>query len=672
MSTVVRPPSSRLGEQDLHWFNEGTHRRAYEKLGAHPSEQDGVRGVRFALWAPNALEVSVVGDWNGWNPEANPLAVRGDSGIWEGFAPGAAHGHKYKFYLVSRELGYTVLKTDPFGRRFEEAPATAAVVWEHDYTWGDSEWLATRATRQGRGTPMSIYEVHLGSWMRRADEGGRSLGYREIAGPLATHVKRLGCTHVELLPVMEHPFYGSWGYQVTGYFAPTSRYGTPEDFMHLVDHLHQQGIGVILDWVPAHFPSDSHALGFFDGTHLFEHADPRKGFHPDWNSLLFNYDRNEVRSFLVSSALFWLDVFHADALRVDGVASMLYLDYSRAAGEWLPNEHGGRENLGAIALLRQLNDAIGEEHVGVPTIAEESTSFPRVSRPVADGGLGFGMKWDLGWMHDTLKFLGRDPIHRKWHLDELTFRSMYQFSEDFVLPLSHDEVVHGKGSLLGKMAGDDWQQRANLRLLLAYQWAMPGKKLLFMGGEFGQRREWNHDGVLDWNLLEDDRHRGLLSLVSRLNELHRSVPALHELDFEREGYEWALADSELCVYAFFRRDALGRRMLVVLNLTPLPRADFVVGVDERGFWREVLNTDAADYGGSGVGNLGGREAYPVPTHQRPCALTLTLPPLGALYLEAPSASEQAMLPASPAERATSSVMRSSSAKRAKSKRRKRR
>jgi 1,4-alpha-glucan branching enzyme len=637
MSTVVRSSPSRIGEQDLHLFNEGTHRRAYEKLGAHLTDHEGRAGATFALWAPNAAAVSVVGDWNGWDPVAHPLERRGDSGIWEAFVPGAAHGHKYKYHLVSSELGYTVLKADPYGRYFETAPATASILWSLEYAWGDDAWMRARSERQRGTQPMSIYEVHLGSWMRH--EGGRSLGYREIAKPLADHVERLGHTHVELLPVMEHPFFGSWGYQVTGYFAPTSRYGSPHDFMHLVDYLHQRGIGVILDWVPAHFPSDSHALGFFDGTHLYEHADPRKGFHPDWNSLIFNYDRNEVRSFLVSSALFWLDVYHADGLRVDGVASMLYLDYSRAPGEWLPNAHGGRENLGAIALLRQVNEVLGAEAPGTPTIAEESTAFPDVSRPVESGGLGFAMKWDLGWMHDTLTFLGRDPIHRKWHMNELTFRSMYQYRENFVLPLSHDEVVHGKGSLFGKMAGDDWQKRANLRLLYAYQWAMPGKKLLFMGGELAVLREWNHDGALDWSLLDDPRHRGVLELVARLNALYRSVPALHERDFEEGGYEWVMGDTEHCVYAFARRDCRGRRLLVVLNLTPVPRPDFVIGVAERGFWREVLNTDATDYGGSGVGNLGGREAYPVPAHGKPCALTVTLPPLGALYLEAPLADE---------------------------------
>jgi len=635
MSTVIRPSSSLFGEQDLHLFNEGTHRRAYRAFGAHPVVHDGVAGVAFALWAPNAAEVSVVGDFNDWTVGRHPLTARGATGVWEAFVPGVGHGQKYKFHLLSKELGYSVFKTDPYGRYFESAPDTASIVWDLAYDWGDASWRSHQKSRASSSDPMSIYEVHLGSWMRVAKEGNRSLGYREIAKPLADHVERLGHTHVELMPVMEHPFFGSWGYQVTGYFAPTSRYGTPQDFMYLVDYLHQRGFGVILDWVPAHFPSDVHALGFFDGTHVYEHADPRKGFHPDWNSLIFNYDRNEVRSFLLSSAMFWLDVYHADGLRVDGVASMLYLDYSRAEGEWLPNELGGRENLGAISLLREVNEAIQQERPEVQVIAEESTSFPMVSRPVRLGGLGFGMKWDLGWMHDTLSFLRRDPIHRKWHMNELTFRSMYQFRENFVLPLSHDEVVHGKGSLLAKMAGDEWQQRANLRLLFAYQWALPGKKLLFMGGELGQRAEWNHDGALEWPLLDDPRHRGIVELVARLNALYRTTPALHQLDFEPDGYEWVAGDSELCIYAFARSDSAGGRVLVVLNLTPVPRYGWLVGVDGAGYWREVLNTDAEIYGGSGVGNFGGVEAFATPALGKTHVLSLTLPPLGAVYLQAP-------------------------------------
>lgn len=637
MSTVVRPTVSLLGEQDVHLFNEGTHQRAYEKFGAHLVVHEGQPGVVFALWAPNAAAVSVVGDFNDWVVGAHPLVLRTGTGIWEGFVPGAEHGQKYKFDILSSELGYNVSKADPYGTFFEAAPDTASIVWGLAYEWGDAAWLERRRNHSVTSAPMSIYEVHLGSWMRVAKEAGRSLGYREIAKPLADHVERLGHTHVELLPVMEHPFFGSWGYQVTGYFAPSSRYGTPQDLMHLVDYLHQRGIGVILDWVPAHFPNDAHALGFFDGTHLYEHADPRKGFHPDWNSLIFNYDRTEVRSFLLSSAMFWLEVYHADGLRVDGVASMLYLDYSRAEGEWLPNELGGRENLGAISLLRNINEAALLARPDIPMIAEESTSFPMVSRPTELGGLGFGMKWDLGWMHDTLTFLGRDPVHRRWHMNELTFRSMYQFRENFVLPLSHDEVVHGKGSLLAKMAGDEWQKRANLRLLFAYQWAMPGKKLLFMGGEFGQRREWDHDGVLEWELLEDPRHRGIADFVTRLNEVYRTTPALHELDFAPAGYEWILGDTERCVYAFARIDSAGRRVVVLLNLTPVPRLEWLLAVDEPGVWVELVNSDGEAYGGSGVGNPGALATVALPLHGKRHVLSLTLPPLAALYLRAPDA-----------------------------------
>ncbi len=624
--------SSRIGDHDLHLFNEGTHRRAYEKLGAHLVEGGGRRGASFAVWAPNAAEVSVIGDFNSWRPGENPLGQRGSSGIWEGFVAGVGKGAKYKFHIASRHGGYTVAKADPFAFHGEVAPDTASIVWDLAYSWNDRDWLRERGARQGLGAPMSIYEVHLGSWMRVPEERNRSLGYREIASRLVDHVQRMGFTHVELLPVMEHPFFGSWGYQVTGYFAPSSRYGTPQDFMYLVDYLHQHGIGVILDWVPAHFPTDEHGLGFFDGTHLFEHADPRSGFHPDWNSWIFNYDRDEVRSFLVSSAVFWLDVYHADGLRVDGVASMLYLDYSRAEGEWIPNPHGGRENLGALRFLRQMNEVVYGEAPGSQTIAEESTAWPMVSRPTYLGGLGFGLKWDMGWMHDTLQFLGRDPIHRKWHLNEITFRSLYQFHENFVLPLSHDEVVHGKGSLAGKMAGDNWQKLANLRLLYAYQWALPGKKMLFMGGEIAQWNEWNHDGSLDWHLAEIPRHRGVMILLGRLNEVYRAVPALHELDCDPRGYEWVTSDAEQSVYVFARRDARGRRVVVVLNFTPAPRHNWRLGVDEDGFWRELVNTDAEEYGGSGAGNFGGKEATPVPFHGRPYSLNLTLPPLGALYL----------------------------------------
>ena len=635
-----------LGDADLQLFHEGSHRRAYRVLGAHLTTREGVAGTAFAVWAPNAARVSVIGDFNDWDAAASPLERKGALGVWEGFMPGALVGARYKFELESAQRGYRVKKADPFGFRQEEAPGTASIVWSLDYAWGDGEWMCSRRAKNALDQPMSIYEVHLGSWMRVPEEGHRSLTYRELAPRLADHVVRLGFTHVEILPVMEHPFFGSWGYQVTGYFAPTGRYGTPQDFMYLVDYLHQRGVGVILDWVPAHFPSDEHGLGFFDGTHLFEHADPRQGFHPEWHSFIFNYDRDEVRGFLVASALFWLDHYHADALRVDGVASMLYLDYARADGEWIPNRYGGRENLGALRFLRQLNEAVYEEFPDVQTIAEESTSWPMVTRPTHLGGLGFGLKWDLGWMHDTLKFLGRDTIHRRWHMNELTFRTLYQFHESFVLPLSHDEVVHGKGSLLRKMAGDDWQRLANLRTLFAYQWALPGKKLVFMGGELGQWREWDHDASLDWDLAESPGAplaKGALGplalLLARLNELYRAEGALHACDTEAGGYAWVTGDDEQTVYVFERRAPGHRSILVALNMTPVPRYGFRVGVDVPGFWQELINTDAEEYGGSGVGNLGGTQAAAIESHDKPWSLSLTLPPCAAVYFAAPAVLE---------------------------------
>jgi 1,4-alpha-glucan branching enzyme len=536
--------------------------------------------------------------------------------------------------VVSRHGGYSVDKADPFAIHHETPPRTGSVVWDLDYAWNDAEWMAGRERRHALDSPMSIYEMHLGSWMRVPEEGGRCLSYRELAPRLASYAERMGFTHVELLPVMEHPFYASWGYQVTGYFAPSSRYGTPQDFLYLVDTLHQHGVGVVLDWVPSHFPSDEHGLVYFDGTHLFEHADPRQGFHPDWKSYIFNYGRHEVRSFLLSSALYWLEACHADALRVDAVASMLYLDYSREQGEWVANPHGGRENLEAISFLRRLNEDVYREQPDVHTIAEESTAWPMVSRPVYVGGLGFGFKWDMGWMHDTLEYMARDPVHRKYHHNELTFRQMYASSENFVLPLSHDEVVHGKGSLLGKMAGDEWQKRANLRLLLAWMWTQPGKKLLFMGGELAQWREWNHDSSLDWHLLEDERHAGVQNLVRDLNGLYRSTPALH-LDCEPAGFEWIdCLDAEGGVLSFLRKGRTNADLaLVVANFTPLPRTNYRVGVPRAGAWEERLNTDAGVYGGAGWGNMGSVEASPVPAHGRPASLMLTLPPLAALVLE---------------------------------------
>ncbi len=630
-SKTASDPTSLIGDIDLHLFNEGTHAHLYRVLGAHRGRRGGQEGVWFAVWAPNARQVSVIGDFNGWG-ESDRLSPRGTSGIWEGFVPGLERGALYKYRIVNRESGQTFDKADPFGVYHETPPKTASVVWDLDYAWGDAEWMAKRARHNHLAAPISIYEVHLGSFARVPEEGHRPLTYRELAPRIADRVQRLGFTHVELLPVMEHPFYGSWGYQVTGYFAPTSRYGTPQDFMYFVDYLHQRGIGVILDWVPAHFPNDAHGLGYFDGTHLFEHADPRQGFHPDWKSLIFNYGRHEVRSFLLSSAIFWLDRFHADGLRVDGVASMLYLDYSREPGEWIPNEYGGRENLPAISFLRAFNEAVYREFPDVQTIAEESTAWPMVSKPTWAGGLGFGLKWDMGWMHDTLAYIERDPVHRRYHHGELTFRGIYAFHENFVLPLSHDEVVHGKRSLLGKMPGDDWQKFANLRLLYGYMFATPGKKLLFMGGEFAQWSEWKHDESLQWHLLQYDRHRGIENLVSHLARTYRSLPSLHELDCEPAGFEWIDAsDSDNSVLSFLRRSSWGQTIVCVFNFTPVPRDNYRVGVPDDGFWREIVNTDAIEYGGSGRGNMGGVEATPVPAHGRPHSLNLTLPPLAAVW-----------------------------------------
>jgi len=626
--------TSRIGDQDLHLFNEGTHLRLHEKLGAHPLEAGGRAGTTFAVWAPAAERVSVIGEFNGWDRERHPLSRLGVSGLWEGFVPGVDRGALYKYHVVSRQGGYRVDKADPFGYRHETPPATGSVVWDLGYEWGDAAWMAERSARNAPEAPVSIYEVHLGSWRRPGDDPRRFLTYAELTPLLVDYARAMGFTHVELLPVMEHPFYGSWGYQVTGYFAPTSRYGTPQDLMRLIDRLHQAGIGVILDWVPSHFPGDEHGLRFFDGTHLYEHADPRQGIHPDWNSSIFNYGRHEVRSFLLSSAHFWLERYHADGLRVDAVASMLYLDYSRKAGEWLPNRFGGRENLDAIAFLRQLNETVAREHPGALMIAEESTSWPMVSRPVWLGGLGFHLKWDLGWMHDTLEYFAHDPIHRKYHHDRVTFRMLYACSEAFVLPLSHDEVVHGKGSLLGRMPGDEWRKLANLRLLLAWMTAQPGKKLLFMGGELAQGREWDHDRSLDWHLLEFPGHRGVQRFVRELNRLYRDEPALFEQDLHPDGFEWLdCHDAEQSTAALLRRgrspDAL---VAVALNFTPVPRHNFRVGVPRDGFWREVLNSDAREFGGSGQGNLGGIESAPVASHGRFQSLNLTLPPLGAVFL----------------------------------------
>jgi 1,4-alpha-glucan branching enzyme len=622
---------SLIGDQDLYLFNEGSHLRLWEHLGAHPVEG----GAIFAVWAPSAERVSVIGDFNGWDREANPLSSRGSSGIWEGVVPRAAIGDVYKFHVVGAN-GYRVDKADPFAVRAEVPPKTGSILWDLSYDWGDAAWMAGRGSRHTVDAPISVYEVHLGSWRRDPSDPGRLLSYREVAPLLADHALSLGYTHVELLPIMEHPFYGSWGYQTTGYFAASSRYGSPQDLMYLVDHLHQRGIGVILDWVPSHFPSDEHGLAFFDGTHLYEHADPREGFHPDWNSYIFNYGRHEVRSFLLSSAMFWLDRYHADGIRVDAVASMLYRDYSRKAGEWIPNRFGGRENLEAIDLLRRFNEEVYGTFPDALTVAEESTAWPMVSRPTYVGGLGFGFKWDMGWMHDTLEYLSRESIHRRYHHGEITFRAVYAFDENFMLPLSHDEVVHGKGSLLQRMPGDDWQRFANLRLLLGYMAASPGKKLLFMGGEFGQEREWTHEGSLDWHLLESPLHAGVCRWAGDLNRLYGSRPALHALDCDPAGFEWVdLHDAENSVLAFLRRGPADEIVLVAVNFTPVTREGYRVGVPVGGRWREIANSDASDYGGSGVGNLGAVECEDVTSHGRPYSLALTLPPLGIVMLEAP-------------------------------------
>ncbi|MEO8165715.1 MAG: 1,4-alpha-glucan branching protein GlgB, partial [Betaproteobacteria bacterium] len=615
----------------VYLFGEGTHSRLYEKLGCQ-LQPDG-KGAHLAVWAPNAREVSVIGECNKWDAHANPLTVRPDgSGIWEGDVPAMRKGQAYKFRIVSNVGGHISEKADPFAFFAECPPATASRAWALDYKWDDKEWMATRGAKNALDAPMAIYEMHAGSWRRK---DGAFLGYRELAHQLADYMVEMGFTHVELMPVTEHPFYGSWGYQTTGYFAPTARFGTPQDFMYFVDHLHQRGIGVLLDWVPSHFPTDAHGLGYFDGTHLFEHADPQQGFHPEWNSSIFNYGRNEVRSFLTSSGLFWLDKYHLDGLRVDAVASMLYLDYARKHGEWIPNRYGGRENLEAIQFLQSMNRAVYRDHPDTLTIAEESTAWPRVSRPTDMDGLGFGMKWNMGWMHDTLAYMKQEPIYRKFHHHKLTFSLVYAFHENFVLPLSHDEVVHGKGSLLGKMPGDSWQQFANLRALLGFMWAHPGKKLLFMGAEFGQRREWTHDGELEWWVTSLQGHGGIQRFVAQLNRVYRSSPALYQVDFSPAGFEWVAADdTDASVFAFLRkpRDEAAP-LLVVCNMTPVPRTNYLLGVPAGGYWREVINSDAVEFGGAGWGNLGGIEAAPVRSHGRAHSVCLTLPPLSTLILE---------------------------------------
>jgi 1,4-alpha-glucan branching enzyme len=641
-----------LTDHDLWLFNEGAHLRLYDKLGAHRRD-DGT--VVFGVWAPNAKRVSVIGEFNAWDPRRDELEPHGTSGIWQGEVSDVSEGSAYKYHIESRAHGYVVDKADPFAVLAEQPPRTASRVWDLSYEWADVEWMRHRAEHNSLNAPMSIYELHVGSWRHVEGPEHRSLNYRELAAPLADYVSDMGYTHVELLPVMEYPFYGSWGYQTTGYFAPTSRFGDPQDFMYLIDVLHQHGIGVILDWVPSHFPGDEHGLAFFDGTHLFEHADPRKGRHPDWDSLIFNYDRHEIRSFLLSSALSWLDRYHVDGLRVDAVASMLYLDYSRAEGEWIPNEHGGNENLGALRFLKKLNEAIYADFPGVQTFAEESTAWPMVSRPVDMGGLGFGLKWDMGWMHDTLRYFEHEPVHRRFHQNELTFRMVYAFTENFCLPLSHDEVVHGKGSLLAKMPGDRWQQLANLRALYGYMFGQPGKKLLFMGNELAQPSEWNHDQQLPWELLGDAEHEGVRRWIRHLNSLHCVEPALHELDFSPAGFEWVdAADEAASVLSFLRLPdddsarpaaAPSREVLVVANLTPVPREGYRVGVPRGGDWVELANSDATEFGGGGAGNpplaagTPGTAADPFEMHGRAHSLSLVLPPLSVLFL-APADSYQ--------------------------------
>jgi 1,4-alpha-glucan branching enzyme len=620
---------TRLSDADLYLFNEGTHHRLYDKLGVHLIEGGG---AEFAVWAPNAAQVSVIGDWNGWQAGADPLAPTGSSGIWSGTVPRAHRGNRYKYRIESRHGGYVVDKADPVGCWHEEPPKTASVVWDTWYEWRDDDWMAERGRRAAHDQPVSIYELHLGSWRRHGD--GRWMSYRELAEPLADYVSSTGFTHVELMPIMEHPFYGSWGYQVTGFFAPSARWGAPQDLMYLIDVLHQHGIGVIMDWVPAHFPNDEHGLAYFDGTHLYEHADPRKGFHPDWKSAIFNFGRHEVRSFLLSSAVFWLDRYHVDGLRVDAVASLLYLDYSREAGEWIPNEDGSNHNREAISFLRQMNEVVYAECPGVQTIAEESTAWPSVSRPTYVGGLGFGYKWDMGWMHDTLQYLGRDPIHRSHHHDEITFRGVYMFTENYVLPLSHDEVVHGKGSLLDRFPGDAWRKLAQLRLLLGYQWTQPGKKLLFMGCEVGDWHEWSHEGSVPWHLLNDPAHAGIRDWVTDLNALYRAEPALHQRDTDPAGFQWIDADDRgASTLSFLRLAADGARPVAcAFNFTPIPLHEHRIALPHAGVWRELLNSDAPSYGGTGSGNLGQVEATDSPHHGRPASAVVALPPLGCVIL----------------------------------------
>ncbi|MGC4022870.1 MAG: 1,4-alpha-glucan branching protein GlgB [Cyclobacteriaceae bacterium] len=620
---------SLLTDFDVHLFRSGKHFKLYEKLGAHLVTHDKQQGTYFAVWAPNSKSVSVIGNFNHWQSSEHKLSPRWDeSGIWEGFFPNVKKGETYK-YAIHSNTGEYLEKADPFAFFAEVPPNTASIVWDHNYTWKDKSWLDKRKIDQGQPKPYSVYEVHFGSWRRNPEDGNRSLSYSEMKRELVEYVKECGFTHVEFLPMMEHPFFGSWGYQITGYFAPTSRYGSPQEFMELIDEFHQAGIGVILDWVPSHFPGDAHGLYKFDGTNLYEHADPRKGFHPDWSSYIYNYGRNEVRSFLISNAIFWLEYFHADGLRVDAVASMLYLDYSRKEGEWIPNQYGGNENLEAISFLKELNEVVYASHPDVATIAEESTAWPGVSRPTYLGGLGFGQKWMMGWMHDTLHYFQKDPVHRKFHQNEITFSVMYAFTENFMLPLSHDEVVHGKGPIIGRMPGDEWRRFANLRLLYSFMFTHPGTKLLFMGGEFGQTSEWKHDSSLNWHLLQYDYHRGVLNAIKDLNALYKDEPALYQFQFSDKGFEWVdYSDRENSVIVFLRKGTDPQdSLLVAANFTPEVRTQYRIGVNHRGTWKEIFNSDNLKYGGSGQLNQSLQFTSPVKYHGRDYSITVSLPPL---------------------------------------------
>jgi 1,4-alpha-glucan branching enzyme len=630
---IIRDPYSfppTIGELDLHLAGEGKHRRLFEVLGAHVRTEQGIRGTSFAVWAPSARSVRVVGDFNSWDGRLNPMRAMGSSGIWELFVPDVVAGTLYKFEILGAD-GRTVVKTDPLAFATEAPPGNACIVTESSFVFNDDDWVVRREATDHHDVPMSIYEVHLGSW-RRSPDGG-TLTYRDAGKQLADYCREMGFTHVEFLPLAEHPFTGSWGYQVSNYYAPTARYGTPEDFRFLVDTLHQEGIGVIVDWVPAHFPRDEWALARYDGTALYEHLDPRRGEHPDWGTLIFNYGRNEVRNFLIANALYWIEEFHIDGLRVDAVASMLYLDYSRKEGEWVPNPQGGRENIEAIEFLKELNTAILREHPGVLMVAEESTAWPGVSRPVNLGGLGFGLKWNMGWMNDTLTYFHLDPVYRRYHHNQLTFSLWYAFTENFILPLSHDEVVHGKGSLIAKMPGDRWQALANLRSLFAYMWAHPGKQLIFMGSEFAQSREWNHDQSLDWHLLDYDEHQGVQRLIADLNKAYRGIPALWERDFTPEGFRWIDPnDADNNVMSFYRTGEEDSHLVCVCNFSPIPRTGYRLGLPAAGDYHEVLNTDAESYGGTNAGNMGIVVAEPVKWHGLDHSCVLTLPPLGTIWL----------------------------------------